>query len=159
MLKNQGRRKIWQVESGYHCAIMGTCFGRSDLRKLKRKKVFGLAASASDYEVHNVFAGVGDGKTPQARALQKALDEKYAFFIREYGKLHGDDELWERWLEDSGKDQAPGAFWAIITHAEASAELVGRVYGECHMLSFDTFSAGAGEMYASAQGAKGDAKR
>ncbi len=139
-MKNLGRRKIWQVESGYHCAIMGTCFGRADLRKLKRKKIFGLPASASDYEVHNAFAGVGDGKTPQARALQKVLDDKYISFIRVYNELHSDEELWEQWLEDSKNDKAPGAFWAIITHAEASAELVARVYGECHMLSFDTFT-------------------
>ncbi len=140
MVKTQGRRKIWQVEPGYHCAVIGTCLGRSDLRRLKRKKIFGIPGSASDYEVHNVFAGMGDGKTPQARALQKVLDEKYASFVRKYASLHSDAELWARWQEDSEKDQAPGAFWAIITHAEASAELVGRVYGECHMLSFDTFS-------------------
>ncbi len=139
-MKNLGRRKIWQIEPGYLCAIVGTCLGRADLRRLKRKKVFALPASASDYEVHNVFAGIGDGKTAQARALQKVLDEKYASFIRVYNDLHSDDELWQCWQEDSRKDNVPGAFWAIMTHAEASAELVGRVYGECHMISFDTFT-------------------
>lgn len=139
-VKIQARKKIWQVETGYHCAVMGTCLGRADLRRLKRKKVFGLPTGASDYEVHNAFAGIGDGKTVQARALQKALDEKYAAFVKRYAGLDNDGELWEKWQEDSGNDQAPGAFWAIITHGAASAELVARVYGECHMISFDTFS-------------------
>ncbi|PIE72814.1 MAG: hypothetical protein CSA20_05790 [Deltaproteobacteria bacterium] len=139
-LKTQTRRKIWQVETGYHCSIVGTCLGRSDLRRLKRKKVFGIDSSASDYEIHNVFAGIGDAKTPQSRALQKVLDEKYGQFIKRYAKLHEDEELWRQWQQDSKNDQAPGAFWAIMTHGRASADLIARVYGECHMISFDTFT-------------------
>lgn len=138
-LKSQRRKKIWQIQAGFHCSIIRICLGRVDLQRLKRKKVFGLSTSSTDYEIHNAFTGVGDGKSAQGRFLQKALDTKYAHCIKSYAALFTDEELWNRWQEDCRKNNVSGAYWAIMTHDAASDELLSRVYGECHMLSFDTF--------------------
>jgi hypothetical protein len=33
------RRKLWEVEY-YHCSIIGTCFSRTELRKLAKRKEY-----------------------------------------------------------------------------------------------------------------------
>ncbi len=134
------RKKIWQIEPNFHCAIVGTCLSRADLRKIKRRKAFSLPATTTDYEMHNVLAGTSANKTAQTRIVQKVLDEKYAAIIKKYSKLHSEEEIWDEWQKDVKKGDASGAFWAIMSHGDASLELRSKVYGECHMISFDMFS-------------------
>src|SRR5262245_26558816 len=47
-----GRVKLWELEAGIHCSVIGTCLALDDLRRLVRKADASLAPDADDHAVH-----------------------------------------------------------------------------------------------------------
>lgn len=135
-----GRKKLWQIASCYHCAIVGTCLGRRELRQIKKKKNFNFEAGATDFEVHSRLSGYGDVKNEQSRMLHKFLDTRYAAAVKRYAAVTTEEELLADWEEDCQAGKTSGAFWAVMTHPLATAEVQAKVYGDCHLLSFEYFS-------------------
>lgn len=136
----QRRKKIWQIESPYHCSIIGTCLNRADLRQLVRRKIFELETGSSDYRVHTTLAGVAKNRMQKTRALHKLLDIKYRLAIKRYSTLTEEKQILDQWKVDARNGAIPGAYWAIMTHPAVGRELTALVYGECHMASFDMFT-------------------
>ena len=134
------RKKIWQIASSYHCSIVGICLGRKELRQLKNKKLYGFDSSLSDYLIHNKLSSITTLKSPQSRALHKLLDTKYRLAVKRYSVLSTSDDLEKQWGQDCKEGAIAGSYWAIMTHPDTSNNLVSRIYGDCHMLSYDGFS-------------------
>ncbi len=134
------RKKIWQVESGYHCSVIGTCLSRKDLRQIVSKKSFGFEPGVDDFYVHRNLSTVAGHRLPETRALHKVIDQKYRGAIKRYANLTTDDEISSQWKEDLVSGGVAGAYWAILTHPVCSKNLVDRVYGDCHMVCYDIFS-------------------
>lgn len=134
------RKKIWQVPTSYHCSIIGVCFGRKELRRFKTKKHFAFGSSASDYQIHNMLSSIATAKSAQSRSLHKMLDTKFRLSIKRYAALANGDELLEQWQNDLACGDISGPYWAIMTHPATPKSLISKIYGDCHMLSFDTFS-------------------
>ncbi|MGD2075809.1 MAG: DUF2325 domain-containing protein [Gammaproteobacteria bacterium] len=129
------RKKLWQLDSRFHCSLIGTCLSVRELRKLCRKIGISVQATLSDYELHRSFVEIGGQQTYSSRRLQKYLDQKYRAAIRHFAGAQDDTALERFWVAavESG-DIAP-AYWALVTHPRVSSVLEDRAYGEVHMMS------------------------
>lgn len=133
------RKKLWEGYGGYSCSIIGTCLRREDIRKLARKKLYGLNASMDDFEIHTNLVPQAHQRSPQSRALHKILDIKYCQSIKRYSKAVDDEAIKKLWDVDKGSGAIAGAYWAVMTHPTISKELLAHIYGQVHMLSHDFF--------------------
>lgn len=134
------RKKLWQVEQGYHCSLIGVCLSRNDLRVLAQKKSFEVQSGASDIQIHQHFTATASLRSAKSRALHKMLDQKYRLAIRRYRGCQDDEAIKAQWEQDLKAGKVAGAYWAIMTSGVCSSRLLERVYGDCHMLSYEPFA-------------------
>jgi hypothetical protein len=129
------RRRIWEVPTGYHCSIIGTCLPLDRGKKILRKTSALPRGRQTEYALHGAMVRVAQVDGPAARLFQKALDRSHAAAVARYGKLSTETALREAWLEDVDRGAIPGAYWAIMSHPRASSALLAEVFGDVHMLS------------------------
>ena len=129
------RRRIWEVNSGYHCMICGTCLSVDELRKLAAKARVHIAANATDFEIHGLAVHAVSEAKPLARLTQKWLDRKFRGAVRRGAAMTGEDELKAWWAESLAKGDFAGPFWALMTHPATTPSLAVELFGEVHMLS------------------------
>ncbi|HHB75334.1 MAG TPA: DUF2325 domain-containing protein, partial [Desulfobulbus sp.] len=135
---SSGRKKIWTIYEGWICSVLGTCFKRTELRKMARRKLFGMNPKGSDYLLHSTLVNQVGTRTPAARAINKILDRKFRIHINQYAKIKDDQAFRELWEKDVRRGNVPGAYWAIMTHPTVSTELQNDIYGQVHMMGHDT---------------------
>ncbi len=131
------RKKIWSIEEGFICSVIGTCLRRSELRKMARKKQFGLDSGNSDYELHSALINQVSARNAMSRALSKMLDKKYRISINRYAGAKDSLEVKALWKEDLRRGYVPGAYWAIMTHPAMPVGLIEEIYGQVHMMAHD----------------------
>ena len=129
------RKKLWQLDSPFHCCIIGTCLSLEELRRLCQKMRIRLQADLTDYELHRSFVGIAGKKTYAAQCLHKYLDQKFRAAIRHFATANDETVLRTRWGKAVESGDIAGAYWALVTHPRAPDALLDRVYGEVHMLS------------------------
>lgn len=135
------RKKIWQINPGFHCAVIGSCLSRRDLRLIARKKIFSLEPGLDSFALHRSLSAIVSDRLPMTRALNKFLDNKFRASIKRYSILSSDDQVRAEWKKDlKSRGEISGAFWAIMTMPSCGKELLEEVYGDCHMVSFDIFA-------------------
>lgn len=128
------RTKLSSFNANLHCSIIGTCLSTAELRGVLVK--FKLAdAKASEHELHRVGVTAAGGRGIGAKMLNKALDRKFARHIARFAAAKSEAEVERRWREALDAGDIPGAYWATLTHPAATDALVGRAFGEIHMLS------------------------
>lgn len=128
------RRKIWE-DMDIQCSIIGTCLGIGELRKIARQTKLQLEPKSNEFEIHATFVRLCSQNGPVAKAVNKALDRKYATPIKRFSKASTDAELKALWEESRNKGDIPGPYWALMTHPDASADLRREIFGDVHMLS------------------------
>lgn len=122
-------KKLWELDARFHCPVIGTCLTLEELRRLARKAGI-VGGTASEYELHRRLVHAAESGVYDTRLVQKWLDRKFAPVLARFHACKspaGIEALWER--------VSAAAFWALLTHPLASAELVQRAYGEVRMLS------------------------
>ncbi|OUS30289.1 hypothetical protein A9Q99_07405 [Gammaproteobacteria bacterium 45_16_T64] len=131
------RRKLWQLDIAYHCAIIGTCLSLKELRAAAHKfKVTNtLGARMTDYELHSLFVGLASAPTESTRHIQKLLDKKYSRAIRQFAKAKTADSQQQLWCEAVASGDISSAFWAMMTNSRIDIKIHERVVGDVHMLS------------------------
>ncbi len=95
------RKKIWEIDQGYLCSVIGNCLKTTDLVKLARKKVFCLESGLSEYQVHSALVRFAGTRCRQSRALQKILDQKFTSTLAKFAAIKEEPavkELWEQYL-------------------------------------------------------------
>ncbi len=127
------RLRLVDLDGHLHCSIVGTCLTTVELRKLMERHA-GLR-DAGDVEVHHEAVRMIPERGAVAKAVQKALDRRHAFALRQASRLHGAAELAAHWQHALRQGEVPGAYWAVMTHRDTDAELVREVFGDVHMLS------------------------
>lgn len=135
-LTSAKRKKLWDINTGWHCSIIGTCLTTEDLRALARKlHVQTPEDSGADFRLHGHFVqACGQGGTT-AKLLQKLLDRRHSAAIRRFAKAENTEDLETMWnVERKGRD-IPGAYWALMSHPHLETGLGTRAYGHIHMLS------------------------
>ena len=131
-----GRRRIWDLASGWHCAVIGTCLTLSDLRALARKlKVQTVPGFSPDYQLHGFFVKEAENNGKPSKMLNKLLERRHAISIRRARTMKTADELVGFWQEAIETGDIPGPYWAILSHPLAPSELCERMFADVHMLS------------------------
>jgi hypothetical protein len=127
-----GRLRLAQLDPHYYCSILGTCLSSAELRKLLAR--FQVVEGRSDLDVHHDAVALAAQGGPVTKALNKALDQRHAATLARTARVPGTDLLpwWEAALQGGG---IPGAYWALLTHREATPALRQRAFGDVHMLS------------------------
>ncbi len=128
-----GRRRLADLDGHLHCSVIGTCLGTVELRRLMARHLDVL--DASDLDVHHEAVRLVSERGAVARALQKALDQKHAAALAAAARLHGDAALEPWWKSALRQGEVPGAYWAVLTHRDASGDLIRLAFGDVHMLS------------------------
>ncbi|PIE65358.1 MAG: hypothetical protein CSA26_03270 [Desulfobacterales bacterium] len=134
------RRKIWELPSGFHCSVVGTCLKRSELKKIARKKVFGIDADQNDFKIHSSLVNLSANRSEESRALQRLLDRKFQTTVMKFSRLTNDEALETEWQNHLEKGMIPGAYWALVTHPHIGRDLMATIYGEVHMIGHGFFS-------------------
>jgi hypothetical protein len=137
------RRRIWELETGSHCAVIGTCLTVDDLRTLARKLKLKLKLTPAkgiplDYELHGYFAHAACERNWASKLLTKLLDRLHAGSTRDLKGVSSAEGLLSRWSAAWESGDIPGAFWAILSHTAVTGALAGRLFADVHMLSHVT---------------------
>ena len=130
-----GRRRLWELWSGYHCSICGTCLSIAELRRIAAKAGLRLPSGAADYEIHGCFVKLAAEPGRESRSMQKLLDRKYRTAIEHCRRIGSETELRAFWTASLDKGDVPGPYWALMTHPLASEALILHAFSEVHMLS------------------------
>src|SRR5262245_23867990 len=129
------RLKIWELQGGLQCSIVGTCLTHEDLLEVAKRCRLAILADAAPYDVHAYFVTEAGKVGPVARAVNKLLDRRYEGAIRKVGLCTCPDALGALWDEERRAGRVPSAYWALLSAGHAPDRLRTRIFGEVHMLS------------------------
>ncbi len=131
-----GRRKLWELTGGWHCAIIGTCLTLEDLRVLARKlSVKTKPGFNPDYQLHAYFVKMAESHGTAAKMLNKLLDRRHSGAIRRARDLRTAEELREFWQQALRDGAIPGPYWALVSHPQATEIFCEQMFADVHMLS------------------------
>ena len=130
---SNGRARLAQLNSHFHCSVIGTCLSTADLAKIVAR--FVDVGNCSDVEVHHDAVSLAHQGGAAAKALNKALDQRHDAVVRSFSKARDAEALATLWDEALQHGEVPGAYWALLTHREVTPELRQKAFGDVHMLS------------------------
>jgi hypothetical protein len=133
--RDAGRLRLWEFTDNAHCPVVGTCLSHNDLTRIARSLRIVFDREAQDYDVHGHFVRAATMDTPEARAMTKVLDERFAGALRLVKREGCTDRLRALWLSMKEQGSIAAGFWAFMTHRHIAPELRGQIFGEVHMLS------------------------
>jgi hypothetical protein len=129
------RFKLWELDPGTHCSIIGTCLDLDDLRRIAQKAGLAIGSDVQDYDIHGYFVTQSSGRSPLSKLVHKVLDRKYAGQVARFRRSSPADELWQLWRQGMASGEVAGAYWALMTHRGVPLTLRVRAHNEVHMLS------------------------
>ncbi|SAL60295.1 peptidase [Caballeronia arvi] len=129
------RARLAELDPHLHCSIIGTCLSTGELRKLVPKFTDLDRYHASDLEIHHAAVELAIAGGAGAKALDKALDERYAGAIRRFDAARDPAALLDLWNEALKSGDIPPAYWALMSHPHATIDVRQSAFGELHMLS------------------------
>ena len=129
------RRRLWELSGSLHCSIIGTCLTTSELRLILRRIQPSQSGSETDHQLHGRAVLLAAQQGPVSKLLQKSLDRRHRSAVSLFAKARSAEALRSLWNSAEERGEIPGAYWAVLTHPEATEGLVRRVFGEVHMLS------------------------
>lgn len=128
------RARLADLDPNFHCSILGTCLGTAALRKLVVRCLPALDR-APDVEIHHHGVQLATEGGAGAKLLHKALDDAHAVAIKRFTALRDAQTLAQAWQQALAAGEVPGAYWALMTHAQATPALRKQAFGDVHMLS------------------------
>lgn len=131
--KTKKRLTLSDIEQPFYCSIVGTCLTLDELRKLADD--LSLPAAESDYDLHVAFIELANHNAKVNRILNKKLDRKFRRTIARFRTARSEQDLLSLWCEARREGKIPGAYWATLTHPEATGAVIGQAFGDIHMLS------------------------
>jgi len=130
------RRRLWEISSGSHCSVVGTCLTLADLRALSRKLHLTVREDFPvDYQLHGYFVRNACKGERAAKMLNRLLDRRHAAAIRRARTMKTGCELEAFWSEAKEAGDIPGPYWAILTHPAVTQDLSEFMFADVHMLS------------------------
>jgi hypothetical protein len=133
--RTPARQKIWELQGGLQCSIVGTCLSDEDLLAIGRKSGVRPREDARAYEVHSYFVQQAGKDCKLARVVQKLLDQRHAGVLRRVASARTEAELTTLWEAEYNGGRVPGAYWAFLTTTHVPGTLATRIFGDVHMLS------------------------
>jgi hypothetical protein len=134
-MRNNARKKIWEVSSNYYCSITGTCFSLEEARQILSKAGYDITGEVSDYSIHGTIISCLDSDNMVSKIVSKNLEIKYGRDISAATAITSETDLLSFWRESFSKGNIPGPYWAIMGHPCAGISLLNEAFGDVHMLS------------------------
>ena len=131
------RKKLWEIDECFKCAVIGSCLTRGEMRRLNREKIFSFGQDTDDYQLHSHFIRVSRQQDLAGKTLHRFLEKKYRAKTSKYFRVETDADIEKLWQEDLADGTPDIAWWAVITHPRVTTDLVNRLYGQLHMLSHE----------------------
>lgn len=128
------RARLADLDPHFHCSILGTCLSTTALRKLVVRSLPALDR-APDVEIHHHGVQLATEAGAGAKLLHKALEDAHAVALQRFAALRDVQALEQAWQQALAAGEVPGAYWALMTHAQATPALRQRAFGDVHMLS------------------------
>lgn len=129
------RTRLVELDAHLHCSIIGTCLSTHELRKLVPKFTSLDSQRASDLDIHHAAVELAIEGGAGGKALQKALDARYAGAVRRFASARDAEAVLALWNESLANGDIPPAYWALMTHPATNMEVRQSAFGELHMLS------------------------
>ena len=129
------RRKLWEMDSGFHCSLLGICLGIDEMRRLASRLGVAVSDRVSDYQIHHQLLQVANSSDKPGRRLHRYLDDRYAGYLKAWRSLSTEDDLRRLWNRSYQEFDLPGNYWALLTHPSLTHKLANEVAEEVHMLS------------------------
>ena len=125
---------LWELESKYLCALVGTCATIPEIRKLAHKSRIDNPDQYTDYHLHNIFVNAAHDGTRPGRLLEKLFRQKFKTSITRFKETHFSqyETLWEEALQ--GGDLT-GSYYVLITNKNTPSDIRSKAVGDIHMLS------------------------
>lgn len=133
--RSRRRPRLADLDAHLHCSIIGTCLSTHELRKLVPKFTSLDGQHASDLEIHHTAVEHAIQGGALCKALQKALDTRYAGALRRFAAAQNADAVLALWNEARASGDIPPAYWALMTHPATTMEVRQAAFGDLHMLS------------------------
>jgi hypothetical protein len=129
------RVRIWEINTNLHCSVIGTCLSAAELRRvLVKLKIAGIE-TADEHELHMLGVLLANRPQEGGKLLQKTLDRRHEVTLNQFAKLRDDAAIGALWKKAVSSGDIPGAYWAVLTHPDASDRMVQKAFGDVHMLS------------------------
>lgn len=125
------RPRLWDLDPGAHCPVVGLCLPVNQLRRLMQRFVHDVPAD--DYELHTRGVGASRQRNAFSEALQRELDARHAQALRQAAALKTESALQDWWQAQRAGPRMPAALWSVLTHARCTPALQAQVLGEVHM--------------------------
>jgi hypothetical protein len=129
------RTRLAELDAHLHCSIIGTCLSTHELRKLVPKFTDLDRQRATDLEIHHTAVELAIEGGAGGKALQKALDERYAGALRLFDEAKDPDAVLALWKDALKSGDIPPAYWALMTHPQTTMSVRQTAFGDLHMLS------------------------
>ncbi|KVG23892.1 DUF2325 domain-containing protein [Burkholderia ubonensis] len=129
------RARLAELDPHFHCSVIGTCLTTAELRKLVPRHADVDREQATDLQIHHAAVELATQGGEGAKALHKALDQRYALAIKRFGAATDADALRALWADALKTGDVPPAYWAVVTHPASTPELRQLAFGDVHMLS------------------------
>jgi hypothetical protein len=133
--RSRRRTRLADLDAHLHCSIIGTCLSTHELRKLVPKYAPLDSQRASDLEIHHTAVEFAMQGGALSKALQKALDTRYAGALRRFSAARDADAVLALWNEARASGEIPPAYWALMTHPATTMAVRQAAFGDLHMLS------------------------
>ncbi|MDR3097132.1 MAG: DUF2325 domain-containing protein [Paraburkholderia sp.] len=133
--RSRRRPRLAELDAHLHCSIIGTCLSTHELRKLVPKYTALDGQRASDLEIHHTAVERAIQGGALSKALQKALDTRYAGALRRFSAARDADAVLALWNEARASGDIPPAYWALMTHPATTMAVRQAAFGDLHMLS------------------------
>lgn len=133
--KKVPRKKIWEINSSFHCSLAGTCLSLEETKKIFRKSGITLPPGVRDYEIHGATVNFLSVKNDVAKSIHNFIEKKYTYFINMFGNASSEEELMHLWDDFLEKGNIAGAYWALMTHPSVTQRNLDRAFGDVHMMS------------------------
>lgn len=109
------RARLAELDPHFHCSVIGTCLTTAELRKLVPRHADVDREQATDLQIHHAAVELATQGGEGAKALHKALDQRYALAIKRFGAATDADALRALWADALKTGDVPPAYWAVIT--------------------------------------------
>lgn len=131
--KLRRRLRLWELPAACHCPVIGVCLPLDVVRRLAGKALGGKVL-ADDHALHAGAVTEARSRNRLSRLLQEELDQRHARLVRAFQPAQNGQELADAWQQAVADDDMAGAFWAALTHPQASTLFQDSLCRDMHML-------------------------
>lgn len=128
-------RNIRDIDSRFHCSIIGTCLSLDEVRTLLQASTDEDLSGCTDYILHGMAVSSAGSFSKLSNKINSRLNSKYRCFIHDTALFKTVSELKNYWRSRFDEGDVAGPYWSVVSHPLCSEELRNQAFGEIHMLS------------------------